>query len=109
MENLKELNELMAEFDKLPRTKHGPDFEDKGEEACLSVPMVRGFIQKKFLERKDQEALLLLTLNALTDKWDKIETEDPDQSTQKWMSYKKIRNNIRDTIKEIAESKGIKL
>lgn len=59
--------------------------------------------------KKEQEKLLLLVINTLTDKWDEIENRDPDTSTEKWKSYKRIRNNIRDTIKEIAESKGIKL
>lgn len=49
-ENLKSLTDLLAEFDRLPRTRYSPDFEDKGEADCISVPVVRGFLQKKFVE-----------------------------------------------------------
>ena len=58
---------------------------------------------------KQTKDLLLLVMNTLTDRWDEIELRDPDQSTTKWQAYKHIRNNIRDTIKEIAKSKGVEL
>ena len=63
------------------------------------------------LNKKKEEIrrLLLLVVNILTDKWDKLESIDPDQSLEKWRSYKGIRNVIRDTIKEIAKAKGIDL
>lgn len=61
------------------------------------------------MKKEEIKQLLLLVQNVLTDKWDKIESQDPDQSTEKWRGYKHIRNNIRDTIKEIAKSKGIEL
>jgi len=48
-------------------------------------------------------------MNVLTDKWDKIEMQDPDQSAEKRRTYKKIRNNIRDSINEIAKIKNIEL
>lgn len=40
-------------------------------------------------------------------KWNKIESQDQDQSMEKWRNYKHIRNTIRDTINEIAKAKGI--
>ena len=58
---------------------------------------------------RETKQLLLLVVNILTDKWDKLESIDPDQSLEKWRSYKGIRNVIRDTIKEIAKVKGIDL
>lgn len=61
------------------------------------------------MNKEETKELLLLVMNALTDKWDKIESNDPDQSLEKWKGYKSIRNTTRDTIKEVAESKGITL
>jgi hypothetical protein len=61
------------------------------------------------MDKEEVKNLLNLVMNVLTEKWDKIEEQDPDQSTEKWMGYKRIRNNIRDSIKEIAVSKGIEL
>lgn len=61
------------------------------------------------MNQEEIKQLLLLVQNVLTDKWDKIESQDPDQSTEKWRSYKHIRNNIRESIKEIAKSKGVEL
>jgi len=58
---------------------------------------------------RETKQLLLLVVNILTDKWDKLESIDPDQSPEKWRSYRGIRNVIRDTIKEIAKVKGIDL
>lgn len=58
---------------------------------------------------QERRELLLTVMNVLTDKWDRLEFQDPDTSTEKWMNYKHIRNNIRDTIKEIAEAKGVNL
>ena len=58
---------------------------------------------------KEKKQLLLLVMNVLTDKFDKMESQDIDQSTAKWRSYKGIRNTIRDEINKIAESKGINL
>jgi hypothetical protein len=60
-------------------------------------------------KKEETKQLLLLVMNSLTDKWDGIESRDPDQSTEKWRSYKGIRNNIRDTIGEIAKAKGVDL
>lgn len=56
-ENLKALTGLMAEFDRLPRTRHAPfnttkTEEEEDMESCISVPVVRGFLQKKFVEKK---------------------------------------------------------
>ncbi len=58
---------------------------------------------------KEIKDLLLLVMNVLTDKWDKVESQDPDQSFEKWRSYKGIRNNTRDWIKEIAKAKEIEI
>lgn len=33
---------------------------------------------------------------ALTEMFDEMESKDMDQSTEKWMQYKHIRNSIRD-------------
>lgn len=59
------------------------------------------------MKMKEEKELLLLVMNVLTDKWDKIELQDLDQSFEKWRSYKGIRNNTRDWINEIAKAKGI--
>ena len=61
------------------------------------------------MKKEEIKQLLLLVMNVLTDKWDKIEMQDPDQSMDKWKGYKHIRNNIRDSIKEIAKSKEVEL
>jgi len=56
------------------------------------------------MEEKD---VLNLVMNVLTDRFDKLESQDPDQSMEKWRGYKSIRNNIRDAIREIADDHGI--
>ena len=61
------------------------------------------------MKKEEIKQLLLLVMNVLTDKWDKIEMQDLEQSTERWWSYKHIRNNIRDSIREIAKAKGINL
>ena len=58
-------------------------------------------------EKQIEKELLLLVMNVITEKFDKMEAQDPDQSTAKWPSYKGIRNTIRDEIKRIAVSKDI--
>ena len=63
----------------------------------------------EYFEKEVTKHTLLLVMNVLADKWDAIENQDPDQSEEKWRSYKGIRNNIRDTIKQIAKTKGIKI
>ncbi len=57
---------------------------------------------------KEQE-LLSLVMNHLTERWDNVESLDPDKSTEKWRSYKGIRNNTRDWINEIAKAHGFDL
>lgn len=64
-------------------------------------------IEKLFAD--EQKLLLSTTMNVLTDKWDKVESQDPDTSMETWRNYKHIRNNTRDWIKEIASAKGIEL
>ena len=64
---------------------------------------------RKGINQEEIRQLLLLVMNVLADKWDEIEEHDPDQSTEKWKSYKGIRNTIRDVVKEIAKSKGVDL
>lgn len=52
---------------------------------------------------------LHLILNVLSEDWERIERQDPDQSMEKWRGYKGIRNNIRASIKKIAKSQSIEL
>lgn len=84
---------------------------DNGSHSSNQLQGVDESLTNLFVEelKKEQANLLLLVINAICDKWDEIEKQDPDKSTQKWMSYKRIRINTRDVITEIAESKGIKL
>ena len=37
-----------------------------------------------------------MIIMALTEMFDEMESKDIDQSTEKWMEYKMIRNSIRD-------------
>lgn len=53
--------------------------------------------------------ILLDIMNIITDRFDEMETLDPDQSIEKWRGYKAIRNTIRDEIKTIAKAKGVDL
>ena len=82
--------------------------------ALLRTPILRTSlesVEKQVREevRTEEKQLFLLIMNVLTDKWDKVESQDPDQSGEKWKVYKGIRNNTRDWIKEIAEKRGITL
>lgn len=58
-------------------------------------------------EKEEIKQLLLLASNVLCEKFDKIESQDPDQSIEKWKSYKSIRNTIRDELRRVALSKGV--
>lgn len=59
------------------------------------------------MNKEETRQLLLLVMNVLTVKWNKIESQDQDQSMERWRNYKHIRNTVRDTINEIAKAKGI--
>ena len=61
------------------------------------------------MKNEETKQLLLLVLNVLTENWDRVESEDPDQSEVKWRMYKGIRNNTRSWIYKIAKAKGINL
>lgn len=53
--------------------------------------------------------LLSLVLNMLYERWDRIEAQDPDQSMDKWKSYKSIRNTTANVINELAKNRGFDL
>ncbi len=62
-----------------------------------------------YMKKEEIKKLLLLVMNALAEFWDDKEMSDPDQSTEKWLNYKCIRNNERNVIRKIVKTKGIEL
>ena len=86
--------------------QYGIDHDGNIDESVFENQLDLAFTS---FEKDITKKLLLLLMNTLTEKWDEIESQDSDKSMDKWRSYKRIRNNERDIIKKIAESKGIVL
>ncbi len=88
----------------------------KGKDEFIAVALpnlhtnIFHLLEKPKMQSRDElKQLFLLIMNVLAEKWDKVESQDPDQSTEKWKGYKRIRNNERAWIMEVAKSKGIEI